>query len=97
MLKCFELKKKLNGFRVGYRYPWIIYLGKIRVWILTGIDNRVSMGKLFGSGLGILDPYPTHDHPYSQSKHLSFWITGLGWVGYTRSNIGTQLHKHVYA
>ena len=39
---------KLNGFRVGYGYPWIIYSGKIRVWILMGIDIRVSMGKLFG-------------------------------------------------
>ena len=57
-------KKKLNGFRVGYVHPWIIYSGKIRVWILTGINNRVSMGKLFGSGMGIPDPYPTHDHPY---------------------------------
>ena len=28
-----------------------------------GIDNRVSMGKLFGSGMGIPDPYPTHGHP----------------------------------
>ena len=52
------------GFRVGYGYPWIIYSGKIRVWILTGIDNRVSMGKLFGSSMGIPDPYPTHSHPY---------------------------------
>ena len=40
--------KKLNGFRVGYGYPWIIYSGKIRVWILMGIDIRVSMGKPFG-------------------------------------------------
>ena len=103
MLKCFELKKKEKekkkegfGFWVGYGYPWIIYSGKIRVWILTGIDNQVSMGKLFGSGIGIPDPYPTHDHPYSQSKHLSFWITRLGWVAYTRSNIGTQLHNPVY-
>ena len=39
---------KLNGFQVGYGYPWIIYSGKIRVWILMGIDIRVSMGKLFG-------------------------------------------------
>ena len=67
MLKCFELKKKkLNGFRVGYGYPWIIYSGKIRVWILTGIDNQVSIGKLFGSGMSIPDPYPTHGHPYLQ-------------------------------
>ena len=63
MLKCFELKKKLNGFRVGYRYLWIIYLGNIWVWILTGIDNRVSIGKLFGSGMGIHDPYLTYGHP----------------------------------
>ena len=64
MLKCFELKKKLNGFQVGYGYLWIIYSGKIRVWILTGIDNLVSMDKFFGSGMGIPDPYPTHGHPY---------------------------------
>ena len=38
---------KLNGFRVGYVYPWIIYSGKIRVWILMDIDIWVSMGKLF--------------------------------------------------
>ena len=50
-------------FRVGYGYLWIIYSGKIRVWILTGIDNRVSMGKLFESGMGISDPYPTYGHP----------------------------------
>ena len=59
----YKKKKKLNGFRVGYVHPWIIYSGKIRVWILTGINNRVSMGKLFGSGMGIPDPYPTHGHP----------------------------------
>ena len=51
------------GFRIGYGYPWIIYSGKIRVWILTGIDNRVSMGKIFKSGMGIPDPYLTHGHP----------------------------------
>jgi len=56
-------KLKLNGFRVGYGHPWIIYSSKIRVWILTSIDNRVSMSKLFGSGMGILDPYLTHGHP----------------------------------
>ena len=56
-------KKKKKGFRVGYGYPWIIYSGKIWVWILMGIDNRVSMGKLFGQGMGIPDPYPTHGHP----------------------------------
>ena len=67
MLKCFEFKKKkkLMGFkfRVEYGYSWIIYSGKIRVWILMGIDNRVSMGKLFGSDMGIPDPYLTHSHP----------------------------------
>ena len=47
------------GFRVGYGYPWIIYLGKIRVWIFMGIDNRVPMGKLFGQGMGISDPWPS--------------------------------------
>ena len=53
MLKCFEFKKKKKkkeeGFRfwVGYGYPWIIYSGKIQVWILMGIDNQVFMGKLF--------------------------------------------------
>ena len=52
------------GFRVGYGYPWIICSGKIRVWILSGIDNRVSIGKFFGSGMGIPDPYLTHGHPY---------------------------------
>ena len=51
------------GFQVGYGYPWIIYSGKIRVWILTGIDNRIFMDKLFGLDMGIFDPYPTHDHP----------------------------------
>ena len=40
--------KKLNGFRIGYGYPWIIYSDKIQVWILIGIDIQVSMGKLFG-------------------------------------------------
>ena len=54
------------GFWAGYGYPWIIYSGKIRIWILTGIDNRVSMDKLFGLGMGIPDPYPTHGHPYSE-------------------------------
>ena len=46
------------GFRIGYGYPWIIYSGKIRVWILTGIDHRVSMGKLFESGQVWV--YPIH-------------------------------------
>ena len=41
-------KKKINGFRVEYGYPWIIYSDKIRVWILMGIDNWVSIDKLFG-------------------------------------------------
>ena len=41
-------KKKKKGFRVEYGYPWIIYSDKIRVWILIGIDIRVSKGKLFG-------------------------------------------------
>ena len=42
-------KKKMSfRFEVRYGYPWIIYSGKIRVWILMGIDIRVSMGKLFG-------------------------------------------------
>ena len=42
-------KKKMSfGFEVRYGYLWIIYSGKIRVWILMGIDIRVSMGKLFG-------------------------------------------------
>jgi len=36
------------GFQVGYGYPWIIYSGKIWIWVLMGIDNQVSMGKLFG-------------------------------------------------
>ncbi|KAK9988157.1 hypothetical protein SO802_028396 [Lithocarpus litseifolius] len=35
----------------------------IRVWILMGIDNRVSMGKLFEQGMGIPNLYPTHGHP----------------------------------
>ena len=48
-VKMFWIKKiKLNGFRVGYEYLWIIYSGKIRVWILMDIDNWVSMSKLFG-------------------------------------------------
>ena len=51
------------GFRIGYGYPWIIYSGKIRVQVLMGIDNWVSMGKLFRQGMGIPDPYPTHGHP----------------------------------
>ena len=38
---------KLNGFWVGYGYPWIIYSGKIWVWVLMGIDNRVSIDNLF--------------------------------------------------
>ena len=46
-VKMFWIKKKINGFWVAYGYPWIIYSGKIRVWILMGIDNWVSMGKLF--------------------------------------------------
>ena len=63
VLNTKKKKKKGFGFRVGYGYPWIICSGKIRVWILTGIDNRVSMGKLFGSSMGIPNPYPTHGHP----------------------------------
>ena len=58
------------GFWVGYEYPWIIYSDKIRVWILMGIDIRVSMGKLFEQGMGIPDPYPTHGHPYAPLKKL---------------------------
>ena len=46
-LDFFLNNKNLNRFRVGYGYPWIIYSDKIRVWILMGIDIRVSMGKLF--------------------------------------------------
>ena len=46
-VKMFWIKKNLNGFRVGYGYLWIIYLSKIWIWILMGIDNQVSMGKLF--------------------------------------------------
>ena len=29
-----------------------------------GIDIRASMGKLFGEGMGIPSPYPTHGRPY---------------------------------
>ena len=64
------------GFRVGYGYPWIIYSGKIRVWILSGIDNRVSMGKFFGSGKGIPDPYPTHGHPLPLPLR-EYWFTSF--------------------
>ena len=48
LVKCFgfKKKKKLNGFRVGYGYPWTIYPDKIRVWILMGIDIPY-MSKLF--------------------------------------------------
>ena len=46
-VKMFWIKKKLNRFWVGYGYPWIIYSDKIQVWILMGIDNRISMDKLF--------------------------------------------------
>jgi len=43
------LKKiKLNGIWVGYGYPWIINLGRNRVWMLMGIAIQVSMGKYFG-------------------------------------------------
>ena len=61
-----DLKKKKKRFRVGYGYPWIINPGKIQVWILMGNDIRVSMGKLFRSGMGIPNPYSTHDHPYKK-------------------------------
>ena len=41
-------KKKLNGFQIGYEYPWIINLGNNWVWIIMGIGIRISMGKHFG-------------------------------------------------
>ena len=40
-------KKKLNGFRVGYGYLWIVNPGKNWVWIIMGIGIQVSMGKHF--------------------------------------------------
>ena len=65
-------------FRVGYGYPWIICSGKIRVWVLSSIDNRVSMGKFFESGMGIPDPYPTHGHPYNIG--VFFFLLAVGFV-----------------
>ena len=61
------------GFWVGYGYPWIIYSGKVRVWILTGIDNRVSMGKLSGR----VWVYPIHTLPMAIPSFEHFGIVRL--------------------
>ena len=60
--KMFWIKKK--GYRIRYGYPWIINPGRCQVWILMDIAIRVSMGKYFGWGMDIPDPYPTHGHPF---------------------------------
>ena len=43
LVKMFWIKKKkLNGYWVGYGYPWVINLDRCLEWILMGIAMGIS-------------------------------------------------------
>ena len=59
------------------------------------------MGKLFGSGMGIPDPYPTHGHPYPWGvplpKNLKGYMVNSMEFGANQSfAIGCKLHEEVF-